>query len=472
MTESAAPATEIATPAGRLGRLRAMRLWQAAAFRNFRLLWASEGVSVIGDQFHVVAMSWLIITLTGSGLALGTVLIAVSVPRALLLMPMGVVADRRSPRSMMLVSHVARALIVAAIALLAATGNASIPALAALGVLFGAADAVYMPSQQAFIPRAVDAERLPSANALLQGTYQLTSIIAPPVAGLVVAAGGTAIAFGVDAASFVLAAGVVLLISGAAAGAASARAGTTAIDAPAVQGVGTTPAAAAQGNASSTTAGVAPAEHEPFAKALVGGLRYLLEDRAIGIMLCVTLVLNFALNGPAAVGMPWLAELRFHAGATGMGLLVAGWALGGLVGTVIAGSVKTERQGRPVLLAIAASGVSFGLVGIAGSLPVAMGLFLVGGLCIGYVNIVAVSWLQARTDPSTMGRVMSIVMLVGFGISPLSMAVAGALIDLNATALFLGAGALVVAAVVMAFALGLASLFDGPSPVNPARTEA
>src|SRR5512140_3062965 len=103
---------------GRLGRLRALRIWHAAGARDFRLLWASEGISVLGDQFHAVALSWLVITLTGSGLALGTVLIAISVPRAILLLPMGVVADRRSPRSMMLVSHVARAGSVAAIPVL------------------------------------------------------------------------------------------------------------------------------------------------------------------------------------------------------------------------------------------------------------------------------------------------------------------------------------------------------------------
>src|SRR5664279_3556385 len=151
-TAGSAPAPAMT---GRLRRLRGLRIWHAAGVRDFRLLWASEGVSVLGDQFHAVALSWLVITLTGSGLALGTVLIAISVPRALLLMPMGVVADRRSPRTLMLASHIARAAIVAGIAVLVASGNASIPALAALGVLFGAADAVYMPSQQAFVPRAV-----------------------------------------------------------------------------------------------------------------------------------------------------------------------------------------------------------------------------------------------------------------------------------------------------------------------------
>ena len=471
MTTSPTPADEApAVPAGRLDRLRLLRIWHAADVRNFRLLWASEGISVLGDQFHAVALSWLVITLTGSGLALGTVLIAISVPRALLLMPMGVVADRRSPRTLMLASHLARAGIVGAITVLVVSGNASIPALAALGVVFGAADAVYMPSQQAFVPRAVGPDRLPSANALLQGTYQLVSIVAPPIAGLVVAALGTGIAFGVDAASFVLAAGFIALISGTAARAVTATtAEATAIDAPGPADVVATPAAtpaAAKPHAESE------APHEPFMAALVGGLRYVVADRGIAVMLGVSLVLNFALNGPAAVGMPWLAELRFHAGAAGLGLLVSGWAIGGLAGTVIAGNVRLERQGRLILLAIAVSGLAMGLVGLAGSLLVAVGLFAVGGFCIGYVNIVAISWLQARVEVGMLGRVMSVAMLVGFGISPLSMAIAGVMIDVNATALFVGAGVLVILATVGAVALGTVELFDGPPPDRrPATTE-
>jgi len=443
---AAGSADPIAARRRRLGRVRGLRIWDAAGVRDFRLLWASEGVSVLGDQFHAVALSWLVITLTGSGLALGTVLIAISVPRALLLVPLGVVADRRSQRSLMLASHLARAGIVAAITALVVSGNASIASLAVLGVLFGAADAVYMPSQQAFVPRAVGPDRLPSANALLQGTLQLVSIVAPPIAGLVVAAAGTGIAFGVDAASFVVAAGLIALIGGA---------GARTLARP---GAGAGPATPAQ-------------LQESFLRALGGGVRYVIADRAIAVMLGVSLVLNFALNGPAAVGMAWLAELRYHAGATGLGLLVAGWGIGGLAGTLIAGNARLERQGRILLIGIAVSGLATSGVGIASSLAMAVVLFAVSGLCMGYVNIVAISWLQARVEVAMLGRVMSVVMLVGFGISPLSMAIAGALIDANATALFVGAGALVVAAAVGAVLLGTVDLFDTPRPA-PAEASA
>ena len=436
-TSTAEPGSVAATTTGRLARLRTAPIWSAAAIRDFRLLWASEGVSILGDQFHAVAMSWLIITLTGSGVAVATVLIAVSVPRALLLAPMGVMADRRSQRSLMLFAHLARAAIVAAIALLVASGNASIPSLAALGFLFGAADAVYMPSQQAFVPRAVGSERLPSANALMQGTLQLISIVGPPLAGLVVAAAGTAIAFGVDAASFVLAAGLIALI-------------TTTRGRP-----------ASAASPSMPTGGAAP---ESFLSSLRAGLRYALDDRGIAAMLAVSLVINFALNGPAAVGMAWLAELRYHAGATGLGLMAAGFSVGGLAGAVIAGNARLERRGRLLLGALAVAGCATAGVGLAGSLWPAVVLFGVAGLMIGFVNVVAISWLQARVETAMLGRVMSLAMLVGFGVSPLSMAVAGGLIDLNATGLFVGAGALVVVTAVAALALGTAELFDTAKP--------
>jgi hypothetical protein len=90
-------------------------------------------------------------------------------------------------------------------------------------------------------------------------------------------------------------------------------------------------------------------------------------------------------------------------------------------------------------------------------------MLAVMGLSIGYVNIIAVSWLQARVDPALVGRVMSLVMLMSFGITPLSIGLAGALIDANATALFVGSGLLVLVTVVFAALVHLPALLDGPA---------
>jgi MFS family permease len=432
-----------------LARARSMPMWRSLGVRDFRLLWSSEAISVVGDQFNFVALSWLVISLTGSGLALGVVLIAVAIPRAVLLVPFGVVADRRPSRTLMLTAHIARGVIVGAMAFLVVTGAVTLPLLAILGAAFGAADALYMPAQQAFLPRTLENERLPSANALLQGTYQLATIVGPPIAGIVIAASTTAVAFAIDAASFVGAAVVIAMISRPGPGVRAALRGGDASGMPAAGG----PAEAAPA--------VGP-DHEPFLAAIATAVRYVVADRAVLVTMLISLVLNFSLNGPVMVGMPWLADQRFDAGPAGLGILTAAWAAGALVGVIVAGSATVERQGRVLLGIVFLCGACEVLVGVLPSLPLVWIALAVLGISIGYANIVAVSWIQARVDRSMTGRVMSLVMLMGFGITPLSLAVSGFVIDIDATALFVGAAALVLLTAAGAWAADFATLFDAP----------
>ena len=308
--------------------------------------------------------------------------------------------------------------------------------------MFGAADALYMPAQQAFLPRTLDADRLPSANALLQGTYQIASIVGPPIAGAVIAISSTGVAFAIDAVSFVLAAIVIAMLSRT--GPAGAAADSAAAD--------------------STAAPNEPAPHEPFLAAIGGGVGYVLQDRALLMTMAVSLVLNLALNGPVMVGMPWLADQRFSAGPAGLGLLAAAWSAGALVGVIVAGSSTRARQGRIILAAVVVCAVGEMLVGL---LPSIAGVWLALaaiGVAIGYANIIAISWIQRRVDHAMIGRVMSLVMLMGVGITPLSLAVSGLLVDLNATALFVGAGLLVLATSIAVAASGWVALFDEPAP--------
>jgi MFS family permease len=418
-----------------MGRVRSLPILRALDTRDFRLLWTSEAISVIGDQFHFVALSWLVISITGSGLALGTVLIAIAIPRAILLVPFGVVADRRPGRTLMLTAHLVRGGVVGAIAALALSGQVSIPLLAVLGALFGAADALYMPAQQAFLPRTLEPDRLPSANALLQGTYQVASILGPPLAGAVIALTSTGVAFAVDATSFVLASIVILMLSK------------------------TSPARAASPTGDETTAAE---PHEGFRTAIAGGIRYVLRDRALLLTMVISLVINLALNGPVMIGMPWLADQRFGVGPAGLGLLVAAWSVGALVGVIVAGSITRERQGWIVLGAVVVCGIGELLVGVLPSFAGAWISLAVLGVAIGYANIVAISWIQRRVDHAMTGRVMSLVMLMGFGITPLSLALSGLLVDLDATVLFVGAGLLVLATALVAAGAGFVRLFDEP----------
>ena len=162
-------ATAPTTPAPRFGLLRPL------ASRDFRLVWAGQAVSLLGDQFHLVALAWLVLDLTGSGLALGAVLMAASIPRAVLIIVGGALADRFAPRRLMLASDIARSATVGILAVLILTGRVELWQLVVMGVVFGIVDALFFPAMNAIVPSLVPPDRLPAANALVQGTIQLTT---------------------------------------------------------------------------------------------------------------------------------------------------------------------------------------------------------------------------------------------------------------------------------------------------------
>src|SRR5215468_4020006 len=94
--------------------------------RNFRLLWIGEGISLLGDQFYLIALPWLVLQLTGSALALGTVLALAAIPRAVFMLIGGALVDRYSPRSVMFASNFARLVLAALLSVLVLTNNIGI----------------------------------------------------------------------------------------------------------------------------------------------------------------------------------------------------------------------------------------------------------------------------------------------------------------------------------------------------------
>src|SRR5450755_2720032 len=93
------------------------------SIRNFRLLWIGESISLLGDQFYMIALPWLVLQLTGSALALGTVLALAGIPRALFMLIGGAFVDRFSPRSVMITSNFVRLLLVALLSALVLTNS-------------------------------------------------------------------------------------------------------------------------------------------------------------------------------------------------------------------------------------------------------------------------------------------------------------------------------------------------------------
>src|SRR5262245_9081668 len=115
--------------------------------RNFRLLWIGESISLLGDQFYMIALPWLVLQLTGSALALGVVLALAAIPRALFMLIGGAFVDRFSPRAVMLASNLARFVLVGILSVLVLTNTIRIEMLYVFALAFGLADAFYFPAQ-------------------------------------------------------------------------------------------------------------------------------------------------------------------------------------------------------------------------------------------------------------------------------------------------------------------------------------
>ena len=400
--EVLAPSPDVAAPRA--------RPWTVFASGSFRKLWAATTLSLFGDFFSYIALAWLVLQLTGSSLALGTVLVVQALPRAVLMAVGGALADRLSPRLTMLGSMALRATVVAPLALLVLTGRVQMWEVYAMAVVFGVVDAFFMPARQSILPKVVADHELEPGNAVLNVTAQISVIIGPVLGGVIVAVFGTGWAFAGDAACFALGFLLILWLP------AARRA----------------------------TAGAAHPDGG-LGGQIAAGFRYAWADVGLRVTLIVIAVVDFAANGALGVGLPTLAHGRFAAGATGFGILFGAWGVGATAGALGAGFLPPPKRfgwlivGLCVWLGMGITGVGL----VPALLPAAL-LMGFSGISTGVVNTYAISWLQRRTDPSMQGRVMSLVMLASMGLTPVAYAASGAIANLNPTLLFVIAGGMIL----------------------------
>jgi MFS family permease len=379
---------------------------------HFRNLWFAATLSLFGDQFYLVALPWLVLQLTSSSLSLAVIMLAAAVPRAVLMLVGGALTDRLPPRRILIATGLARAALVATVALLTGLGVIQVWHLYVLAFAFGIADAFASPASAALLPTLVSPEQIAPANAMVYGSAELSTLLGPAPAGLVVKHWGLAAAFWIDAASFV--------------------ALTLALWRVPDRGL--------------------PADARAAEAGMLGsigdGLRYVLRDPGLRILIVVSAVLNFCMSGPVTIGLATMAKFRFDS-ATAYGILLSCFGGGSLVGMVVAGSLK-RLPGRGWLLTALMFAMAAGLCGLAlahALWPVAA-ILIAMGACAGVVNIQIVSWIQLTVAREMLGRVMSVLMLSAVGLFPASLVIAGLMAQTHLAELFLGAGFLVLAAAV------------------------
>lgn len=388
-------------------------------FRDFRLLWIGEGISLLGDQFYMVALPLIALAASGdSGAVLGTILAVGGIPRAIFMVIGGAVTDRVSPRRILVASNIARALMVGILTLLVFTNSVAVWHLFVIALVFGIADAFSFPANTALVPRVVGGDGLEAGNSLIQLTAHLSLFIGPGIAGALIAVIGSGTALALDTVSFGAAILALLMMSEA------------------------NRMVKNKNDTEESVESDAPAEG--LWQSIGNGLRYVWSDPLLRAVILLVAIVDFSLAGPIGVGMPVLATVRFDAGATGYGLLMSAFGGGAILGAILGGALTFNRRGLLFLGLAGMFGVVLFLQAFTQSLVFSIGLNAVMGVASGLFNVVGISWLQRRTDPSMIGRVMSLVMLSSMGLQPLSNAIAGLLVDANMNLMFFAAGGLIL----------------------------
>lgn len=173
---------------------------------DYRRLFLGRTTSLIGDGITPVALAFAVLDLTGSPTDLGIVLAVHSLVLIALVLAGGVVADRISPRRAMLGADATRTVSMGLIAALLLTGVAQVWELALLYAIDGAATALFNPASNAIVPQIVPGRRLQEANALLTFSRWAGKVAGPAFAGVLLALGSPGTALGVDAATFAVSA--------------------------------------------------------------------------------------------------------------------------------------------------------------------------------------------------------------------------------------------------------------------------
>ncbi len=388
------------------------------SIRDFRLLFAGVSTSLLGDQFALIATPWLVLQLTGDPLALGLVLALEGIPRALFMLFGGAITDRFSPRIIMLASDIVRFLLAGLMAVVVFTGVVQMWMLYAFSLGFGLVAGFAVPAGNSIVPMLVKEKDLQAGNSIIMGVGQLVGFVGPVVAGILIGKFsesflGIGLAFGIDAVTFAISA-VALWLMGSG---------------------GKLP--------SSTDA----SDKESIWTAIVTGLKYVWDDKALRLIFLVIAAVNFLFVGPVLVGVPVLADQRLAEGAVAFGLLMSGFAVGNLGGFLLAGALPrpTGRTMRLFLIALlAVFGIAMGIVGFINLTWLDFGLMLLLGLGNGYVTIILFTWIQTRTPKTMLGRIMSLLMLSSAGLVPVSQAISGAVGAWNLSLLFVSAGGLIM----------------------------
>jgi len=368
------------------------RIFRALRYRNYRLFFIGQGISLIGTWMQQVAMSWLVYSLTNSAWLLGVVAFSGLISNFLLTPFAGVLVDRLDRHRILVVTQALAMLQAFTLAAVVLTGSAAVWNLILLSIALGLINAFDMPTRQSFVLDMVtNREDLGNAIALNSSLFNGARLIGPSIAGVLVALVGEGLCFLINGISFIAVIACLLAMR-----------------------MAPTPARVAK---------------EDFFSGMKDGANYAFGFPPIKYII-ILLAFSALVAMPYPVLMPVFAREILQGGANTLGFLMAAAGVGALAGAIYLASRKNVF-GLDKIIVVSSCSFGVGLICFSFSRLVVLSMLFMAVTSFGMVVQLAASntILQTIADDDKRGRVMSIFVMSFMGLAPFGSLLFGGLAD-------------------------------------------
>lgn len=357
--------------------------------KTYMLLLLAGIFAVTGFSMFLTTTSWYVIRTLGMPEMLGLVLIVVTVPRLVMMIYGGVLADNYKKSTIMFGTNIIQAVLLTLITIFIFTDIMTLGWFLMLAGLFGMLDAFFGPASTSMIPKIVERRQLQKANAYFQGVDQISFLLGPMLAGVIMEFGSVTMSFMV---------GFILVILSA---------------------VFVFPPLIKEGPVENTV------KQTPLQN-FTEGFNYVRKSNFLIIGIIVLVTLNFFVFGTLHIAVPFLTDL-YGGTPINLSIMEMSLSLGMLIGTVVLGSYYIKRKGAVAIYGLLVTLIIYIVFSFVESLSVLPILLFFIGLAMSFVFIPFFTATQEITENRMMGRVMSLIFLAMNGFDPIAYAIVGIL---------------------------------------------
>jgi MFS family permease len=378
--------------------------------RDFLVVLVGQGISSFGDAISNTALPILVLALTGSGFAMGIVGVLSTLPDLVVGLPAGAYADRWDRRKMMFWADLGRAVLTALVPVSVAIGGPTMAIVLLVAFPINVLRVLWLAAYTAAVPGLVGRTHVPRASGVFEAVFNIGWIVGPALAGLLAQVIGPGPTIALDAVTFLLSAGAILLVR--------------------------RPLRAER-----------RAEPTHILEDVREGVRFVAGQQTLRAVIALWTCMQVILAGLTAA-LIFYTTVDRDMGTAAVGIILSGFAVGSLVGALIAARLAVRAVGRMMLLGAVGEGVSLLIVALGPPVWAMAGIAFLAGILSANTMIAYISLRTLLSPDALLGRVGATARTLSVGLMPIGSLVAGIALDAvggSTTLLVMGAAMLAVA---------------------------